>query len=861
MSKITFKKHLLATSIAVVLSGTAIMPVLAAEKNKSVSEDLEVIQVTGIRGSLKANVNAKRFADSVVDVITADDIGKFPDKNVAESLSRITGVAVSREFGEGEKITIRGSGPNQNRALLNGQNVATADWFILDSPSRGFNFTLLPSSLVKAIEVYKTPEADVDEGSIGGTIVLKTRKPLELDANTIKIGLQAQYSETSGQTDPQVDVLYSWKNEQENFGALISITKQDRTVQREGLEVLGWTDSKFDERETIFASLQWAPSDNLELTLNILDSSMDANNHNTNLLIRPQNDDAAEFSNVQANGDAIYAATVVGAGAYEWDFINRESSTETNSYDLEINYEADDYTVHAQIGSTRAKGGTYNETSWSFTPNVDGGYSFDLSGKPTINIDVDPTDGSLWKQNWTWGGNKPTTDEEVYAQIDFDVPVEYGVFNAVKFGVKYRDHDRAQGRQAYSWHGPKTSSDPDSSYMSDIFAQCPTLASCGQSNGTQDVADNVVNGNVTNQLMGNRDAFWNLGFGENADYAVSNVLGEIWKINESILALYAKGSFYGEGFRGNMGVRIVQTDQTSESYHFSADSWGFHTIDRDWLTPEKLEWVSVDHSYTEVLPSFNVAFDVTDDQIVRFGAARVMSRANFADLAPITTTSDLNGEFPTGTAGNPGLKPMIANQFDLSWEWYFDDASLISATYFYKDISSYRTVNSNTEQFYNEQTEQMVDVTVNRPVNGLGGSTEGVEIGYQQDFGDIGFVANYTYTSAKNNQVDGLVEGASKNMYNVTAFYENELFGARLMYNYRSKWFKGVNWTGAQLWNDAYGQLDFSSSYTISENINLVFEAVNLTDEEIVEYDTQENRLMSIYQNGRRFVVGVNLSF
>ena len=196
MSKITFKKHLLATSIAVVLSGTAIMPVLAAEKNKSVSEDLEVIQVTGIRGSLKAYVNAKRFADSVVDVITADDIGKFPDKNVAESLSRITGVAVSREFGEGEKITIRGSGPNQNRALLNGQNVATADWFILDSPSRGFNFTLLPSSLVKAIEVYKTPEADVDEGSIGGTIVLKTRKPLELDANTIKIGLQAQYSET-----------------------------------------------------------------------------------------------------------------------------------------------------------------------------------------------------------------------------------------------------------------------------------------------------------------------------------------------------------------------------------------------------------------------------------------------------------------------------------------------------------------------------------------------------------------------------------------------------------------------------------------------------------------------------------------
>lgn len=876
MSRIIFKKHLLATSIAVATCGAA-TPVLAAE-TESAKKDVEVIQVSGIRGSLKANVNAKRFADSVVDVITADDIGKFPDKNVAESLSRVTGVAVSREFGEGEKITIRGSGANQNRALLNGQNVATADWFILDNPSRGFNFTLLPSSLVKALEVYKTPEADVDEGSIGGTIVLKTRKPLELDANTFKVGIQGQYSETSEKTDPQVDVLYSWKNEEEDFGALVSITKQDRFVQREGLEVLGWTDGVIDglwtpkdignpvfkqerERETIFASLQWAPSDNLDLTLNILDSSMDANNNNANLLIRPQNDQASEFSGVQTNGDAVYAGTVTGAGAYEWDFINRESSTETSSYDLEINYEADDYTIHAQIGTTEAKGGTYNETSWSFIPNVDGGYSFDLSGKPTVNVDVDPTNGELWGQNWTWGGNKPTTDEETYAQIDLDIPVEYGVFTSVKFGAKYRDHDRAQGRQAYSWHGPQTSSDPDSAYMWDIFEQCPTLASCAQSNGTHNVASNVVNGNVVNQLQGNRDAFWELGFGEGADYAVSNVLGEIWEINESILALYAKGSFEGEGFRGNMGLRIVQTDQTSQSYNFSSDSWGFHTVDREWLTPSQLDWVSEDRSYTEVLPSFNVAFDAADDQILRFGAARVMARANFSDLAPITTTSDLNGTFPTGTAGNPGLAPTIADQFDVSWEWYFDDAALFSATYFYKDVASYRTMQNHTQQFFNDSSESWVDVSVNRPVNGLGGATDGIEIGYQQEFGDFGVLANFTYTNAKNNQEGGLVEGASKNMYNLTAFYENENFGARLMYNHRTEWYKGVNWTGAQLWNDDYGQLDFSSSYTVSENVSVVFEAVNLTDEEIVEYDTNKNRLMSIYQNGRRFVVGLNLSF
>ncbi|MCI2283604.1 TonB-dependent receptor plug domain-containing protein [Colwellia sp. MSW7] len=320
MSTTTFKRGVLASSIALILAGGVAPMVMAAED--AAEKEMEVIRVSGIRGSMKENINAKRFSDSIVDVITSEDIGKFPDKNVAESLSRITGVGVSREFGEGEKITIRGSGPSQNRTLLNGQNVATADWFILDNPSRGFNFTLLPSSLVKGLEVYKTPEAKSDEGSIGGTIVLRTRKPLELDANTFNLGLQAQYSETSEKTDPQIDALYSWKNEDENFGVLLSVTQQDRTVQREGLEVLGGPSRdengmrapkdigvpifKQDrERQTVFASVQYVPTDNLEFTLNLLDSSMDANNANSNLLLRPQNNLLA-LTNTSVNGSDIY---------------------------------------------------------------------------------------------------------------------------------------------------------------------------------------------------------------------------------------------------------------------------------------------------------------------------------------------------------------------------------------------------------------------------------------------------------------------------------------------------------------------------------------------------------------------------
>jgi len=607
MSSIKFKKGILATSIAMILAGVSSQAMAAEEATADKKEqEVEVIEVRGIRGSLKANINAKRFADSVVDVITSEDIGKFPDKNVSESLSRIAGVGVSREFGEGEKITIRGSGPQENRTLLNGQNVATADWFILDNPSRGFNFTLLPSSLVKGLEVYKTPQASSDEGSIGGTVVMKTRRPLELDANTIKLGLQAQYSETSEAIDPQIDALYSWKNEDENFGVLISLTQQDRTVQREGLEVLGWTPAdengmrtpkdigvpifKQDrELRTVFASIQYAPTDDLDFTLNILDSKMSANNINSNLLIRPQNN-LADLINTSAVDNNVYAGTVAGAGSYEWDFINRESSTETSSYDLDINYSGDGYSLHAQVGTTKAAGGTYNEASWSFVPNVpdaDSGYSFDLSNRE-VNTGVSPTDGSQWKQNWTWGGNKPTTDEETYAQLDLSLDVDYGAFYSVDVGIKYRDHDRTQGRQAYSWHGPGTRPDFNGwgGYLGYIFEQCPTLDTCGLANGTQPVAENVVNGNLTTQLEGDREQFMALAFDGEADYAISNVLGEIWDINESILALYTQGNFSGDGFRGNVGVRIVQTKQTASSYNFSLDSWGFNTVDRDWLQIE-----------------------------------------------------------------------------------------------------------------------------------------------------------------------------------------------------------------------------------------------------------------------------------
>lgn len=199
-------------------------------------QQVEVIQVRGIRASQEANLNAKRFSDTIVDVVTAEDIGKFPDKNVAESLQRVPGVTIQRQFGEGAGVSIRGSGQDLTLTTLNGQNVASTGWFVLEPARRSFNYELLPSELVGNLEVYKASQADLSEGGIGGTVVVHTRKPLDLDANTAYASIESTYQSDSDTNDPQLSGMYSWKNDAETFGALVSAVVQERSLQRQGNE-------------------------------------------------------------------------------------------------------------------------------------------------------------------------------------------------------------------------------------------------------------------------------------------------------------------------------------------------------------------------------------------------------------------------------------------------------------------------------------------------------------------------------------------------------------------------------------------------------------------------------------------------
>ncbi|HET6971172.1 MAG TPA: TonB-dependent receptor plug domain-containing protein, partial [Phenylobacterium sp.] len=214
----TCRKTMMIASASVLALGLA-RPAAAADET-TVTE----LVVTGIRASQEASIQTKRNAEAVVDAITAEDVGKFPDKNVAEALQRVPGIVINREFGEGERVSVRGTAPNLTRTLLDGHGLATADWFILDqlSATRSFNYLMLPSEIIGKVNVYKSPTAALEEGGVGAVIDVETRRPLDLKPLMISGSLQGNYNERADKWNPALSGLASWHNADNTLGVLIA---------------------------------------------------------------------------------------------------------------------------------------------------------------------------------------------------------------------------------------------------------------------------------------------------------------------------------------------------------------------------------------------------------------------------------------------------------------------------------------------------------------------------------------------------------------------------------------------------------------------------------------------------------------
>lgn len=879
-------------SSASVLAGLGMAVPAQAQDSQAESGVIEEVLVKGIRYSYQQSIETKRNAVAVVDAITAEDVGKFPDKNLAEALQRVPGVVINREFGEGERVNIRGTDDSLTRTLLNGHSLSTADWFILDQldTTRSFNYLLLPSDLIGQTIVYKTSQADLEEGGIGGTVNVITRNPLDLPSMTTFAKLEGAYTDLADEFDPQASALVSWKNGAESVGFLLAGVYQERNIRRDGVEVLTYITADADpgpgvnnvqvpgligsalfQQERVRTggnfALQFRPSDSMDFNLTGLYSEFEADNINANYL--------AWGSRAIGNGGTLTNATIVGntaiAGTISsrnggtedfgvvYDAIDRFAGSESRNIDLDSNFRlAEDLSLHFRLGYTDAEGNTDAQPFVEF--GAPAAFTYDLRGSSpqvtyianTSGVAVDPRDPADLQFIFSSLHQILNEDEETYAYADLEWAVGNGALKSVKLGAKYTDHDRELIFNATTYGGFHV---PINTTPATAFAGPLTPGDF-----LQDIA-----------ASGTLDSYWQVNRGEVERILFENLANgpgrvfypqQNFAVAEKVYGGYVMGNFEGERWRGNLGLRVVETDQESRGNVVGGGSIQNPFGNYDPIT--------IDRTYNDTLPSLNLAYDLTDDVVLRFAAARVMTRPNYNDVAPRTS---LNPGALTGTAGNPELDPFRANQADVSVEWYPAADAILAGAIYYKDIKSFITDNPVNQNFNVESATQpnlactpvaattwSCPFVINQRSNGGGGRMQGLEVAFTKPlWGGLGVHANYTYTDAEADNGDPL-PGASEDTFNLTGYFENQRVSARLSYTYRSEFFVTFD-RNTPLNQDDLESLDASVVVNVLDNLAITFDGVNLTDEEIVQFTGDQSRPRAVYDNGPVYYAGVRMRF
>ncbi|MEH8017612.1 TonB-dependent receptor [Rheinheimera muenzenbergensis] len=840
-------KCALAVKLSLLVGSAALsMPALAADEAAK-EQQVEVIQVRGIQRSLSESMNTKRFSDSVVDAVSAVDIGQLPDPDVGQALARVPGVTVSRAFGQGSSVTIRGSDPLMTLTTLNGQNVASTGWYDQMNIDRSFNYALLPPELIGGMDVYKSTQANLVEGGIGGTVIVKTRKPLDMFANTGVVSVKGEYGSINENIAPEISGLYSWKNADETFGVLVSGAYVDREYLRRGTEAdLDWggrssiQPSSFlqeQTREALDLTLQYRPNDKLELGAHIMTLELGADSLGANMYINTDTDWGDGPSNCQkfnAAGVCVISDTPDSRASkvffQNWARLGKMTS---DTFEFNAKYIGDGYTLTGIAGTTEAKGGTemtanfgygwwgdkFHQVQWAGKVDATG-KQIDINGRD-MSFGIDQLDTNVETAQWT-GTKGPNSDKENYLQLDLALDLDHSVLNKFETGVRYTTHtfERKEYRAIYDQ--TKT----NSFKSTDLYKGTMDLGYAGYTIPKGDV-DAMIN--ATNSLV-SKFGYSRPGYG---------------KIEEDNFSLYGMFSFAGDGFRGNFGARYISTDVTSSGHvidGISSDDLGVNT---GWSANVQ----QVKGSYNDILPSFNILFDLSSEVILRFSAGQAITRPTYDTLftASISGYPDDRRGNEQITFGNPNLKPMKSSQADLSLEYYYGASNLLSATLFVKDISNFIVANTLFDQqvgAINNDLEVPADNwTVNNYVNAGGGTIEGVELQLNHNFDNgFGIATNYTFAEAKapgevyTDRLSVFTE-SSKHSGNFVAYWENVDYSARLAYNWRSKYM--VREYGKYYGNrmhDDYGSLDLTLGWNITDYARVRLEVVNLLAEDDVQY-------------------------
>jgi TonB-dependent receptor len=897
----------------------------AAPAQDATVDTLDTISVTGYRASLERALDIKRGEAGVVDAIVAEDIGKFPDLNLAESLQRIPGVVITRDAGEGRNISVRGLGPDFTRVRINGMEALTtvgaSDQSGGSNRGRGFDFNVFASDLFSQLIVRKTASAEVEEGSLGATVDLRTARPFDYDGFTLVANGQVSYSDMAEKADPRIAGLISNTWADGKFGALLSVAYSERQTLEEGSGSGRWangtsngrfngcpanpattpTTSPFpaacsadvfhprfprytlmehDQKRTgVTAALQFKPTDRTQFSLDALYSKIDAVRDESYI-------EAISFSRsgtgkpqtivrdgvVDSNGALVY-------GLFDDVDIRSESRhDEWNTVFKQLGLEGehkftDNFKISGKVGTSSSEHENPIQTTIIMDKlNVDN-YSYDYRGdwyKPVINYGIDPTDGNGWtlaeiRIRPQWVKNDFDT-----AQLDFNWNISPGF--RLKGGVQAKDYEFAtkEWRRASELAVPTFPGGTTA-----VPANLTELASLGGipgSPGTWVIPDYQAIADLF-------DIYSNSGI-----YAVSERPANTRSVKEEDRGVYLQGEFSVDmgpiPLSGNFGVRYVRTKQISTGTATTSGAPMVSTVSRE---------------YSDTLPSMNLVAEITPDFLIRLGAAKVMSRPGLGFLTPGVTVN-VSGGARTVTGGNPNLDPIRAENIDLGFEWYFNEGAMLGLGLFYKDIESFvqntREVRSYASSGLPASLLDGTGATVNDefvftvPVNTPGGPLKGFEANYIQPFtflpgrwSNLGAQLNYTYVesqiqymnSAGVNTLKEDLLGLSKHSWNATLFYEGEQFSGRVSVTNRDDYLLQVTGTEAGFSEAGmHGQtgtttVDASIRWKIDEKLELSLEGVNLTNEPqeswVARSSSSAHLPLDYSETGRQFLLGLRYKF
>ncbi len=491
----------------------------AAEAKRKADEEkqkIDTVTVTGIRGSLQKSIDVKRDADTNVEVVTAEDVGKMPDKNIADALSRLSGVNV--QFGgalamdEAERVSIRGTSPNLNLTTINGHALSSGDWHVGDQAGSGrsVGFGLMPSQLIGQAIVYKTGRADITEGGVAGTVDIITRKPLDFKNQlTRELSVGFVHADLPKKTDPQISALFSWKSDDSTYGFLLQAYKEQRHLRRDGQETFGYNfisaaaanaagnpslaglrlpgslnSALFEgerNREGGYIGFQVKPNADWDINASIFRTTLRADNYNSsgyglpNALISNGwiiknpvvRNDVLVSASLERPPTAAATQRVIG---FQFDHFMREAANSLSSfYDVDAKWRASDsLTIKGRAGFTEGFGKTGAQPSIVFgiiNPNI----SYTINeNRPTDYKITNSTTGAAidlanvnnYVQMSNFGGGVSSTDKEKYLHLDGEYALNKGIFTNVKFGIRTAEHRREYEVTNARWNAQDTPAGP-----------------------------------------------------------------------------------------------------------------------------------------------------------------------------------------------------------------------------------------------------------------------------------------------------------------------------------------------------------------------------------------------------------------